>query len=117
MQLGMIGLGRMGASLVRRLTKDGRQCVVYDVNPAAVKKIASRGVRGAVSIDDLVAEMASPRAVWVMVPAGVAGKTVEELAARYERFGSRGGADFANRVLSAMRKEFGGHDEKNKGRS
>jgi 6-phosphogluconate dehydrogenase len=84
MHLGMIGLGRMGASLVRRLTKDGHKCVVYDVNPAAAKKIAGRGVRGAVSIDELVAKLAKPRAVWVMVPAGVAGKTVEELAARMD---------------------------------
>ena len=84
MQLGMIGLGRMGASLVRRLTKDGHKCVVYDVNPAAVKKIAGRGVRGAVSIDELVAKLAKPRAVWVMVPAGVTGKTVEELASRMD---------------------------------
>src|SRR5450830_1761614 len=81
MQLGMIGLGRMGASLVRRLTKDGHKCVVYDVSPAAVKKIAGRGVRGSISIDELVAKLAKPRAVWVMVPAGVTGKTVEELAA------------------------------------
>src|SRR5471030_2505622 len=82
MHLGMIGLGRMGASLVRRLTKDGHKCVVYDVSPAAVRKIAGRGVRGSVSLDDLVAKLARPRAVWVMVPAGVAGKTVEELASR-----------------------------------
>ena len=84
MHLGMIGLGRMGASLVRRLTKDGHKCVVYDVSPAAVKKIAGRGVRGSVSIDELVAKLAKPRAVWVMVPAGVAGKTVEELASRMD---------------------------------
>ena len=84
MHLGMIGLGRMGANLVRRLTKDGHQCVVYDVNPAAVKKIAGSGVQGAASIDELVAKLAKPRAVWVMVPAGVAGKTVEELAARMD---------------------------------
>ena len=84
MQLGMIGLGRMGASLVRRLTKDGHKCVVYDVNPAAVKKLAGRGVRGSASIDELVAKLAKPRAVWVMVPAGVAGKTVEELASRMD---------------------------------
>jgi 6-phosphogluconate dehydrogenase len=84
MHLGMIGLGRMGASLVRRLTKDGHKCVVYDVSPAVVKKIAGRGVRGSVSIDELVAKLAKPRAVWVMVPAGVAGKTVEELASRMD---------------------------------
>jgi 6-phosphogluconate dehydrogenase len=80
----MIGLGRMGASLVRRLAKAGHQCVVYDVNPAVVKKIAGRGVRGAGSIEQLVAKLAKPRAVWVMVPAGVAGKTVEELAAHMD---------------------------------
>jgi 6-phosphogluconate dehydrogenase len=84
MKLGMIGLGRMGASLVRRLTKDGHQCVVYDVRAAAVKKVAGRGIRGAASIDELVAKLAKPRAVWVMVPAGVTGKTVEELASRMD---------------------------------
>ncbi|MDP2601482.1 MAG: decarboxylating 6-phosphogluconate dehydrogenase [Deltaproteobacteria bacterium] len=84
MQLGMIGLGRMGASLVQRLTKDGHDCVVYDVNPAAVKKIVDRGVQGAASLDELVAKLAKPRAAWVMVPAGVAGKAVEELASRME---------------------------------
>jgi len=53
MHLGMIGLGRMGASLVRRLAKDGHKCVVYDMRPAAVKKLAGRGVRGCASIDEL----------------------------------------------------------------
>ena len=84
MQLGMIGLGRMGANLVRRLTKDGHECVVYDVNPAAMKRMAGKGVEGASSIDDLVAKLTKPRAAWVMVPAGVAGKTVEGLAAHME---------------------------------
>ena len=84
MQLGMIGLGRMGANLVRRLTKDGHQCVVYDVKAAAVKGIAGKGVEGASSIVDLVAKLTKPRAVWVMVPAGAAGKTVEGLAAHME---------------------------------
>jgi 6-phosphogluconate dehydrogenase len=84
MQLGMIGLGRMGADLVRRLTRDGHQCVVYDVSPAAVKKLAGRGVRGAVSIDELVAKLSKPRAVWVMVPASVTGKVVGELASRMD---------------------------------
>jgi len=80
MQLGMIGLGRMGANLVRRLTNHGHECVVYDVKPAAVKGLAGKGVEGARSIDDLVAKLSKPRAVWVMVPAGVAGKTVDGLA-------------------------------------
>ncbi len=84
MQLGMVGLGRMGASLVRRLTKDGHECVVYDVNVGAVKKIAGRGVRGADSIDELITKLAKPRAVWVMVPAAVAGRTVEDLASHMD---------------------------------
>jgi 6-phosphogluconate dehydrogenase len=82
MQLGMIGLGRMGANLVRRLTRDGHQCVVYDRNRAAAKKLAGRGVQGAASLDEFISKLSKPRAAWVMVPAGVAGETVEELAAR-----------------------------------
>ncbi|MBI1173692.1 MAG: decarboxylating 6-phosphogluconate dehydrogenase [Sideroxydans sp.] len=81
MHLGMIGLGRMGASLVRRLAKDGHHCVVYDVNPASVKQLAGSGIEAAASIGDLVAKLPRPAAVWVMVPAAVAGKAVEELAA------------------------------------
>ena len=84
MQLGLIGLGRMGANLVRRLTKDGHKCVVYDVSPAAVKKMAGRGVRGCASIDELIAKLAKPRAVWVMVPAGRTGKIVDELASHMD---------------------------------
>jgi 6-phosphogluconate dehydrogenase len=84
MHLGMIGLGRMGASLVRRLAKNGHKCVAYDVSPSAVKNVAGRSVRGAASIDELIAKLAKPRAVWVMVPAGVAGRTIEELAALME---------------------------------
>ena len=84
MQLGMIGLGRMGANLVARLTRDGHECVVFDVSPAAVEKVAGPHAQGAASIDDFVAKLAAPRAVWVMVPAGVAGQTVSELAARLD---------------------------------
>jgi 6-phosphogluconate dehydrogenase len=84
MQLGMIGLGRMGANLVRRLTKDGHTCVVYDRNRAAVKKLAGRGGQGAASLDEFISKLPKPRAAWVMVPAGVAGETVEELASRME---------------------------------
>jgi 6-phosphogluconate dehydrogenase len=80
MQLGMIGLGRMGANLVRRLTKDGHRCVVYDVDPAAVKKSASRGIRGARSFEELVKKLPVPRVIWVMVPASATGATVEALA-------------------------------------
>ena len=84
MQLGMIGLGRMGAGMARRLAKDGHSCVVFDLRPAAVKKLAGRGIRGAASIDALLAKLARPRAVWVMVPAGATGRTVENLAARMD---------------------------------
>ena len=84
MQLGMIGLGRMGANLVRRLTKDGHTCVVYDRSRAAVKKLAGRGVRGATSLDEFIAKLTRPRVAWVMVPAGVTGETVGELALRME---------------------------------
>ena len=83
MQIGMVGLGRMGANLVRRLTRDGHECVVYDVKPAAVKAIAGKGVVGASSIADLVDKLTKPRAVWVMVPAAVTGKAWEGRAARW----------------------------------
>ena len=84
MHLGMIGLGRMGASLVRRLTKGGHHCVVYDVDSATVQKLSSDGVQGSASIKELVAKLDQPRIVWVMVPAGVAGKTIEELSAHMD---------------------------------
>ena len=84
MHLGMIGLGRMGASLVLRLTKDGHQCVVYDVNATAVNKLADGKIQGAASVAELVTKLAKPRAIWVMVPAAVTGKTVEELATHLE---------------------------------
>jgi 6-phosphogluconate dehydrogenase len=80
MQLGMIGLGRMGANLVRRLTAAGHTCVVYDVNPAAVKAMEGKGVRVANSIEALVAMLTKPAAAWVMLPAAVTGSTVETLA-------------------------------------
>ncbi len=84
MQLGMIGLGRMGASLVRRLAKAGHTCVVYDVNPAAVDMAIGEGVEGSHSMNELAAKLGRPRAIWLMVPAGVTGKTVEELTARLD---------------------------------
>ncbi len=85
MQLGMVGLGRMGANLVRRLMNDGHQCVVYDVNPDAVQTLVTAGATGADSLPELVAKLARPRAVWVMVPAGdITQATVDGLAQHLE---------------------------------
>jgi 6-phosphogluconate dehydrogenase len=81
MQLGMIGLGRMGANLVRRLMRDGHECVVHDVSPEAVRALTAEGATGADSLADLVARLDPPRAVWVMVPAGeLTAQVVEGLA-------------------------------------
>jgi 6-phosphogluconate dehydrogenase len=85
MQLGMIGLGRMGANLVRRLMRGGHECVVYDVNQSAVKELAGEGAIGTSSLDDFVAKLTVPRSAWVMVPAAFTGQTVTELAERMER--------------------------------
>ncbi|MGH7688020.1 MAG: phosphogluconate dehydrogenase (NAD(+)-dependent, decarboxylating) [Gemmatimonadaceae bacterium] len=79
MTLGMIGLGRMGANLVRRLTADGHRCVVYDVNEKAVRALAAEGATGATSMKDLAAKLDAPRAVWIMVPAAVVQSTLDEL--------------------------------------
>ena len=81
MNLGMIGLGRMGASLVRRLSKDGHQCVVHDIDPAVTGALTGPGITAAGSLEKLVAQLAPPRVVWVMLPAGVVGQTVSQLAA------------------------------------
>jgi 6-phosphogluconate dehydrogenase len=79
MQLGMIGLGRMGANLVRRLIRDGHRCVVYDVNPDAVKALADDGAEGAESLADFAAKLQAPRNIWVMVPAGIVDQTLQQL--------------------------------------
>ena len=85
MQLGMIGLGRMGANMVRRLMRGGHDCVVWDVNADNVKQLAGEGAIGADSLEDLIAKLKPPRAVWMMVPAGeVTEKTVNDLAARLD---------------------------------
>ncbi len=70
MQLGMIGLGRMGANIVRRLMRDGHTCVVYDVSPDAVAALAAEGATGASTLEDFVAKLDVPRRAWIMVPAG-----------------------------------------------
>jgi len=85
MQLGMIGLGRMGANMVRRLLRGGHQCVVFDMNPENVNRLAQEGAAGAASLDQLVSLLQKPRAAWVMVPAGEATEqTVMALAERLE---------------------------------
>jgi 6-phosphogluconate dehydrogenase len=85
MQLGMVGLGRMGANIVRRLMNAGHDCVVYDVNPDAVKELSGEGATGANSMAEFVAALQVPRAVWVMVPAGeITEKTVAGVAEHLE---------------------------------
>jgi 6-phosphogluconate dehydrogenase len=80
MQLGMVGLGRMGSNLVRRLLPAGHDCVVYDLNPDTVKELEGEGATGTSSLEELVAALEQPRAVWVMVPAGqITEQTVSEL--------------------------------------
>jgi 6-phosphogluconate dehydrogenase len=86
MQLGMVGLGRMGSNLVRRLMRDGHDCVVYDRTPAVVQGLEREGATGSSSLADFVAKLSVPRAAWVMVPAGeITGKTIEDLGALMEQ--------------------------------
>src|SRR3990172_643771 len=85
MQLGMVGLGRMGANMVRRLMKGGHACVVYSRSPESVEKLAGEGAAGAKTLDEFVAKLKKPRAAWIMVPAGEATEqTVAALAQRME---------------------------------
>src|SRR5580693_3918869 len=79
MQLGMIGLGRMGANLVRRLMRDGHHCVAYDVNADAVKALEAEGAVGTHTLADFVAALEKPRNIWIMVPAGIVDSTLEQL--------------------------------------
>jgi 6-phosphogluconate dehydrogenase len=85
MQLGMIGLGRMGANMVRRLLRGGHQCVVFDVFPKAVEELAKDKATGAGSLEDFVKILAKPRAVWLMVPAAVVDKTIASLLPLLEK--------------------------------
>ena len=84
MQLGMVGLGRMGANLVRRLMRDGHRCVVYDVNPDAVATLEAEGATGASSLEDFVAKLEAPRAMWLMLPAAIVDPTLEKLIPHLE---------------------------------
>ncbi len=78
MQLGMIGLGRMGSNMVQRLMKDGHKCVVFDMNASVIKQLAKQGAIGSDSLKGFVSRLTKPRAIWLMVPAAVVDK---ELAA------------------------------------
>ncbi len=85
MQLGMIGLGRMGANMVRRLIRADHECVVFDLDSHAVEQLAEEGAVGAQSVEDMVAKLDPPRSVWLMVPAAVVDKTLESLVPALER--------------------------------
>src|SRR5678810_883543 len=85
MQLGMIGLGRMGANMVQRLMHGGHECVVFDRKAASVNKLANDGAVGATSLDDFVSRLKTPRVVWLMVPAAAVDKTLHELAAHMQQ--------------------------------
>jgi 6-phosphogluconate dehydrogenase len=85
MQLGMMGLGRMGANMVRRLLRGGHQCIVYDANPEAAQALAAEGAVAASSLDDFVGKLTPPRAVWLMIPAAVVDQMLGDLAARLHR--------------------------------
>src|SRR5450755_2479750 len=115
MQLGMIGLGRMGANLVRRLMRDGHRCVVYDVSSDAVKQLEGEGATGATSLADFVAKLEKPRAAWLMLPAAITGQTLDELAKQlapkqihYLDCGTSGGVFGLERGYCLM---IGGEDE------
>ncbi len=84
MELGMIGLGRMGNNMVQRLMKAGHHCVVYDVTPAAVEALKKQGADGTTSLEDFVAKMQKPRTIWLMVPAAVVDSTLSKLVNHLE---------------------------------
>jgi 6-phosphogluconate dehydrogenase len=79
MQLGMVGLGRMGSNLVRRLMRDGHRCVVYDVHADTVKQLEEEGATGATSLEDFAAKLEKPRTAWLMLPAAIVGSTLDRL--------------------------------------
>jgi len=84
MQLGMIGLGRMGANMVRRLMRDGHSCVVHDTAAAAVQALAKEGAIGAIELEELASGLSKPRAIWLMVPAAVVDATLDALVPRLD---------------------------------
>ncbi len=85
MQLGMIGLGRMGANMVRRLRRGGHTCVVYDVSQKAVQDLAKEGATGASSLDDFISKLQKPRAIWMMVPAAFVDRMIKDLIGKLEK--------------------------------
>jgi 6-phosphogluconate dehydrogenase len=85
MQLGMIGLGRMGANMVRRLLKNGQECVVFDMSPKAVTELTKEKATGSSSLADLAKKLSKPRAVWLMVPAAAVDETIAALLPHLER--------------------------------
>jgi len=85
MQLGMIGLGRMGANMVRRLTRGGHHCVVYDHTAASITALAREGATGANSIDDFLSKLERPRAVWLMIPAAIVDSMLDQLASKMQK--------------------------------
>jgi len=84
MQLGMVGLGRMGANMVLRLMKGGHECVVFDVSPKAVDDLAAKGATGSKSIEDFIQKLSKPRAIWLMVPAGAVDDTTAKILPHLE---------------------------------
>src|SRR4029450_10135349 len=82
MHLGMIGLGRMGANMVRRLIRNGHECVLYDPDQSAVAGLAGEGAIGASSLDDFIAKLKTPKVVWLMLPAAVVEASLQDLSAR-----------------------------------
>lgn len=85
MQIAMIGLGRMGANMVRRLMKNGHQCVVYDTNKDNVDALVKEGAVGASTIEELVSKLEKPRAIWMMIPAGITDKVIAEIVPHLEK--------------------------------
>ena len=100
MQLGMIGLGRMGANMVRRLMRAGHECVVFDMSPANVAQLGKDGATGSGSLDEFLSKLKPPRAVWLMVPAAVVDQTLEQLARACRRATSSSMA--ATRITSTI---------------
>jgi 6-phosphogluconate dehydrogenase len=109
MELGVIGLGRMGTNMVRRLMRAGHHCVVYDLQPGAVQTIAKEGAVGTASLKEFAGKLKSPRAVWMMVPAAVVEATLETLVPRGRSTTLRGPCSrkirsFASTISSGKRR-------------